>query len=1002
LRIANAILAVAFLILSAVPAGAIFFRSHGGAGSAFTIPAGTFSLKNPSGSVGTGAHEVRWGQAFLQGVVLQGNDLKATINGSDVSTQLDCKVTWTDSTCRWGIVTIAAPNVPASTTYGGTLATAARVGSPMNMAHACDAWAETVTIAISGGSTYAENVCTLLATALAGGECADPGTHLGCYTTWLSGPVVTEIRFDTYLTSSLRLTIDLAYHADGSVRTDAQMNNDAAMTGSGGDIVFTESIVQNSVTVVNYGTAAAPTIAAANLGYVSGGALGSRTYFVKVTYKNAAGETLPSNEVSIAIPANNVLVVQGIDGHTGATTCGVYVSTTTGTETNQGNGATTLQTGTGCGFDPNYQSWQEPTTGLVAGASPPGSSTMTQTLHQYQTRHDVVWSNGAPAHQIIYDMDTFQKAGLFHNYDLQWPQNLNIGTGNGGAGPTLAEMTALMAAPSWGGVTPFNGLARRMEQEGARSDIGPTTGGQAMWIITQDPIARTFASQQAEAAGSWPTHFYDPTTGHQLSEFTHTTFSLCCGAVDLTQAMASTSRTGLAYAPDHHPDLSYVTYLLTGDHHQLDELNALANSSVLYVYTGYRSRAPYTDLVVNGTPGSHGDQTRQQAWALRDIDEAAAVNPVGTDKTYFTQLAADNWSQMLGNRATWTALQGDTHGWIQDDTDSSTPWMLTSPWAQDYFASSVAEAVALGITNASTVSAWNSNYLIQRFFPHSGWNQHDSSSYRTILSDGSSTYASTWAMLESNTVNWPVVNVSNGSCWSYDTCSHDGDYQELAFNSVAELVSVTGSVDAMQAYAWQAATNAPFLWTYEAAFQIRPRMPDGKVIYYPQIQISLTGNVTLTSSGGTSMLATAGTGNDTLNGGTGSDLLYAGTTGTQIVNAGTGSQYMFGCLGCATGTTKFVDNIGNNFMRGSTSASANTYEFGTNNSGQDTIDNFRPGTDILRIKSTLDGGSFADAAAFTATCTVVGGTKTVCSPGGINTITLNGVTTDLTASVVIF
>src|SRR5205823_10805656 len=122
---------------------------------------------------------------------------------------------------------------------------------------------------------------------------------------------------------------------------------------------------------------------------------------------------------------------------------------------------------------------------------------------------------------------------------------------------------------------------------------------------------------------------------------------------------------------------------------------------------------------------------------------------------------------------------------------------------------------------------------------------------------------------------------------------HQNDYAEHALMSLAGIITVTGSTDAMQAYDWLLASGAPALHA-EPAFNINPRLPDGVVLQSSQIQIDPSSNdVTLTAKGGDSLLH-AGAGNDTLVGGSGTvDLLFGGT-GTTTLKAGTGNDYLFG------------------------------------------------------------------------------------------------------------
>jgi hypothetical protein len=110
------------------------------------------------------------------------------------------------------------------------------------------------------------------------------------------------------------------------------------------------------------------------LATTAGGTMGARTYYVRLTYVTASGESTAGPEASVAIGANNLARVTSPAAMTGATGYNVYVSTATGTETKQ-NGGTPIAIGT---------NWTEPTTGLIAGAAMPASSIGT----------GLGWSNG--------------------------------------------------------------------------------------------------------------------------------------------------------------------------------------------------------------------------------------------------------------------------------------------------------------------------------------------------------------------------------------------------------------------------------------------------------------------------------------------------------------------------------------------------------------------------------------------------------------------------------
>lgn len=103
-----------------------------------------------------------------------------------------------------------------------------------------------------------------------------------------------------------------------------------------------------------------------------GGSLPSRTYYVNITWVNDTGETLPSSEVNITVASGSLLkvtlpVTLGVGAPNGTKKANVYVGTTSGNATLQGS------------IDPAITKdaifWNEPSTGLVAGAALPVSNT---------------------------------------------------------------------------------------------------------------------------------------------------------------------------------------------------------------------------------------------------------------------------------------------------------------------------------------------------------------------------------------------------------------------------------------------------------------------------------------------------------------------------------------------------------------------------------------------------------------------------------------------------
>ena len=120
----------------------------------------------------------------------------------------------------------------------------------------------------------------------------------------------------------------------------------------------------NKSTVFNAPSLAPP--ATPSLSQVSGGSISATTYYVKTSYVNVVGETLPSTEASLSVSLNNLLRVASPGASGNATGYNVYVGTASGNQTKQNS--TPIALGT---------NWTEPLGGLVAGAAAPSSGTAT-------------------------------------------------------------------------------------------------------------------------------------------------------------------------------------------------------------------------------------------------------------------------------------------------------------------------------------------------------------------------------------------------------------------------------------------------------------------------------------------------------------------------------------------------------------------------------------------------------------------------------------------------
>ena len=425
------------------------------------------------------------------------------------------------------------------------------------------------------------------------------------------------------------------------------------------------------------------------------------------------------------------------------------------------------------------------------------------TQFQYENWHRTLWSGPVPPINLARDVDYLERIGVIADYDLA----------AGAPAAMVAEEAKQMASPGFGAPLTTNGVTQYMPMTGARPDIGPTTRANAIWLFTQDPAAAAYALWQGEAAAGIPWHFWNPGAGTWLNTDQNPQIwaDPRGGANGLTQQVDGKNN---GWAPDtaHQPDLSFVPYLFTGSRFHLDELNAQAAFSIVTTWPAIRDGAP------DGTGPDNvifGNQMRGGAWSLREIDEAAWANPDGSiEKKYFTKVMDDNWRWLASQIPALTALEGEAHGYVIAIAGSG---HALSPWQQDYFSATAAQAAKLGNADARKFLAWSTDFLAGSVLKLG----HDGINYVIDVFPGSVgdngqvfwdraknrwAYAEplkTWAEIAENTKRY---GPSNGSGWARS----DGDYGQLAMLALAGILSVTPSEPAREAYAWLQKSGAPY------------------------------------------------------------------------------------------------------------------------------------------------------------------------------------------------
>jgi hypothetical protein len=179
-------------------------------------------------------------------------------------------------------------------------------------------------------------------------------------------------------------------------------------------------------------------------------------------------------------------------------------------------------------------------------------------------------------------------------------------------------------------------------------------------------------------------------------------------------ANASCSTAPHNYQPDsaHQPSLSYLPYLVTGDHYHLEELQFWANYNMLQANPGYRG---YEKGVVKW------DQVRGQAWSLRTLGQAAYITPDADPmKAYFSDRVQHNlaWYQAtyVEGKPTALGVLDGTNGFAAIAyTTPSGPSTGLSPWMDDFFTWATGYlATGLGFDAARPMAQWKAAFPVGR------------------------------------------------------------------------------------------------------------------------------------------------------------------------------------------------------------------------------------------------------------------------------------------------
>lgn len=266
------------------------------------------------------------------------------------------------------------------------------------------------------------------------------------------------------------------------------------------------------------------------------------------------------------------------------------------------------------------------------------------------------------------------------------------------------------------------GVYPNMGSTGERNDIGPITEWAADYIVSNASVGLTNLIAQGEAAGTVPWCFRNMTTGAPYDRLS-TIVTLRNSA-----NFYGTTNIPFAYDSGHHPSLSYIPFLLTGDPYYLENMQFAVNINV---------QSP--------TSGGWNSAGRYLAWPLRDTIHAAKCTPDSVPswlqtKTYMLSVLTKYYTKVMTyvNNTTdpsFYAFNFINSGGSQN-ANGTPGGAYAAPWQESFISYVFGWAVALGFTEWTTAYLWKVKCDIARTDGVSGYQRSNPATYILSLKAG--------------------------------------------------------------------------------------------------------------------------------------------------------------------------------------------------------------------------------------------------------------------------
>lgn len=237
----------------------------------------------------------------------------------------------------------------------------------------------------------------------------------------------------------------------------------------------------------------------------------------------------------------------------------------------------------------------------------------TDVVHPYLTRWRKTFTTaGFTEAEVVPDLEPWYEAGAV-------PRFL----------PTVVDARPTAQGP---GFVPlgFGDMSIDMSAPGGRPEIAPYPNWTAQYLVHQRPEQRAYMLASADLSGSWRGHITEA-DGLTLITLDNYPDYWLDGRAGTRPAGPNAVRVDHQGGPwpgawswpidiAHHPSLTYVPYLLTGDRFYLDQMKFWANFTLLATWPSNGLRQGGKGILVD-------NQARGIGWSIRTLADVAAYLP---------------------------------------------------------------------------------------------------------------------------------------------------------------------------------------------------------------------------------------------------------------------------------------------------------------------------------------------------------------------------------------